>query len=246
MTAVPARTHGYLADSVVAGGVEIAYRYARSRRRTLGVTVREDLSVDVRVPPATPLADIRAFVAARAAWILRARERVAKRPPPPPKPRHLHGEPHRYLGREYRLEIRKGTADSVRVEGGAFLVETRREPTEGSVERILEGWYRRQAERLFAERIAHWHRVMAAEGLAEPSLKVRRMTSRWGSFSTRYRRVTLSLLLVRAPLACVDYVVLHELCHGRYLSHGPRFWKLVGKYMPDYAERRRTLNGYAA
>jgi predicted metal-dependent hydrolase len=171
---------------------------------------------------------------------------MLRRPSPKPPRRHVDGEPHLYLGREYRLEVERGKVDAVRLVAGAFRVTSRREATEAVVERLLDRWYREQGERLFRSRIARWHRVVAPEGTPVPSFRMRKMTSRWGSWSVASSRVNLSLLLLRAPLACVDYVVLHELCHARYRSHGPRFWALVGKYMPDYAERRRTLNGYAA
>jgi predicted metal-dependent hydrolase len=70
------------------------------------------------------------------------------------------------------------------------------------------------------------------------------MTSRWGTCS-RAGAVTLNRHLVRAPLACVEYVVAHELCHLRHHSHDARFYGLLQTLMPDWKERKQRLRGVA-
>jgi predicted metal-dependent hydrolase len=70
------------------------------------------------------------------------------------------------------------------------------------------------------------------------------MGRRWGSLSST-GRITLNLLLIAAPKECIDYVILHELCHFKVKHHGPRFWKLMERWVPDFEERRRKLNAFA-
>jgi predicted metal-dependent hydrolase len=74
-----------------------------------------------------------------------------------------------------------------------------------------------------------------------PELIIRKMSSRWGSFSAA-GRITLNLELIKAPKECIDYVILHELCHFKVKHHGPNFWKLMERLLPDYDERRTKLN----
>ena len=70
------------------------------------------------------------------------------------------------------------------------------------------------------------------------------MKTRWGSYSYRTRRLTLNLNLVKAPSACLDYVIVHELCHIKVRHHGPDFWRMVARYRPDYLAERRELKNY--
>ena len=70
------------------------------------------------------------------------------------------------------------------------------------------------------------------------------MRTRWGSCSSK-GRINLNLELIKAPKECIDYVIMHELCYLKVPSHGPMFWRLMAKLMPDYEEPKRKLNQYA-
>lgn len=227
--------------TVECGGSPVSYRIRRSRRRTLGITVHPDLSVVARAPMRVPLGTVHDFVRSRAAWIGNALRRFAERPPKAAPPAWLPGETHRFLGREYRLVVSRGRADAVDLVVGCLCVTTKSEPSPARVKSLLEGWYRERAEAVFAERLAACHRRMAGEGIPFPELRIRKMTSRWGSCSPA-GRINLNLWLVRAPVACIDYVVVHELCHFKVRSHGPKFWNLVARHVPRHAELRKALN----
>ena len=68
------------------------------------------------------------------------------------------------------------------------------------------------------------------------------MTSRWGSCNTRTKKINLNLQLVRYPLQCLEYVILHELAHLRVHGHGADFKAILDRFMPDWKTRRKLLN----
>jgi hypothetical protein len=70
---------------------------------------------------------------------------------------------------------------------------------------------------------------------------VRDMTSRWGSCSMKTRRITLNLKLFHKPDECVEYVIVHELCHLIHPDHGKGFYALLEKELPDWKARRKKL-----
>ncbi|HEY3488753.1 MAG TPA: SprT family zinc-dependent metalloprotease [Candidatus Deferrimicrobiaceae bacterium] len=230
--------------TIVCDADEVPYVIFRTKRRTVGITVHPDRSVVVRAPLRVSLSNIRTFVHARAAWIGKARRHFEQRPPKKDPPAYHSGEMHRYLGQEYRLVAAHGRSDAVELLVGCLCVTTRMAPTPERVRHQLDRWYREQAEVVFGERLAAGHRLLAGEGISYPELRIRKMTSRWGSCSLQ-GRINLNLWLVQAPVDCIDYVVVHELCHFKVKSHGPKFWRMVGRYMPDYAERRKRLNAGA-
>jgi predicted metal-dependent hydrolase len=187
---------------------------------------------------------IRDFVRARAGWIARAKARMDERPAKPAPPGYESGEHHPFLGQRYRLVVSRGKADAVELLVGCLCVTSRAEPSPRRVEALLERWYREQAEVVFAERLAVAMRLVSELEIPWPALRIRKMSSRWGSCSPN-GRVNLNLWLVKAPVECIDYVVVHELCHFRVRSHGPRFWRLVARFVPDYAALRKRLNDAA-
>jgi predicted metal-dependent hydrolase len=229
-------------ETVASAEGEIVYALRRSRRRTVGISVHPDRSIVVRAPLRVSRETIRDFVRSHADWIERTRLRLAERPPKAAPPGYGSGETHRFLGQPYRLVVSRGPADSVELVVGCLCVKSRIDPSPARVKALLERWYREQAEVVFSERLAACHSAMTVAGIPYPALRIRKMTSRWGSCSTASGRINLNLWLVKAPVDCIDYVLIHELCHFKVRSHGPRFWKTVAGFLPDYAERRKRLN----
>ncbi|UFS72659.1 M48 family metallopeptidase [Geomonas sp. RF6] len=231
-------------DSVTWGSVEITYRYQYSERKTLAISVHPDLSVTVKAPHGTTPEAIREYVLRRAGWISRSQREFEGYLPKQPPRRYVSGETHRYLGRQYRLKLEQGEAESVKCLRGYLRVTTKAEPTPERAKVLLDGWYRTHAKVVFHERLLACYKRAEREGIGFPAMTVRQMGSRWGSFSSA-GRITLNLSLVKAPKDCIDYVIMHELCHFAEKHHGPRFWALLGRLMPEYEERRAKLNLYA-
>lgn len=231
-------------DAITWGTVEISYLYSFSYRQTLGITVHPDLSVTVKAPSGTSPDRVRQFVRKRASWIEKTRRDFEQYLPKQPPRRYISGETHRYLGRQYRLKVEQTEEDSIRCLRGYLMVTTRAEPASERVKELLESWYRAHARRVFGEQLAVCHKRVAKHGVPLPTLTIRRMARRWGSFSSA-RRITLNLLLILVPKECIDYVILHELCHFKVKHHGPRFWRLMEAVLPDYDDRRKKLNRYA-
>jgi len=204
-------------DTVHWGKTHITYRYEYVNRKTLAISVHPDLAVTVKAPAGTPLEKIRAKVKKRAGWIRKAQREFELYLPKQPERRYLNGETHRYLGRQYRLKAVQGQEESVKCLRGYFWVTTREEP----------------ASRRFTR-----HQI------EKPAFTIRKMTTRWGSYSPA-GRITLNIELIKTPKDCIDYVIVHELCHMVEPHHGNRFWRLIQKIMPDYEERRRRLNMFA-
>jgi predicted metal-dependent hydrolase len=231
-------------DSVQWCGVAIAYNWCHSRRRTLGITVRPDRTVSVRVPLRTPAREIRAFVTRRAEWVLKVWKKQDEKPAQQQQC-YGSGSLFMYQGRAYRLEFATGSRCSLHLRDDCLVLASPEVPSEETVRRTVDSWYRKQALEIVRERSVECHRMLQGEGIPLPPITIRLMKTRWGSYSCRTRRITLNLNLVKAPPACLDYVIVHELCHIKVRHHGPDFWRMVSRYLPGYLSERRQLKQYA-
>lgn len=92
---------------------------------------------------------------------------------------------------------------------------------------------------------AHYLPALAAYGVTMPQIRLRRMTSRWGSCIPGKNAITFSTYLLRAPQSCIEYVVVHELCHLVHANHSPAFHALVRAILPNADARRALLKQYA-
>lgn len=143
-----------------------------------------------------------------------------------------------YLGRQYRLKVATGEAATVRMSRGQLVVTVPGKPDAERVKAMLQRWYLARAKAVFGEVLDAC--LPRFKGQPPPRLILRAMQSRWGSLSLA-GTMTLNANLVRAPRACIEYVVIHELCHLRHRDHDASFFRLLRRVMSDWEKRKQRL-----
>lgn len=227
---------------VMLGGELRGYRLRRSSRRTLAITVEPGGALVVTAPARATMAQVEDALRRRRDWVRRRTHEVSALPPAPPSRDWVSGETHRFLGRQYRLRLAPGTPSDVRVSGTRLVVTVPHPDDAAQVQRAVQRWYLRRAREVFAERLqALVQRTALLDLLVVPPLIVRRLRTRWGSCSPE-GRIVMNVEAVRLPAGCVDYLLLHELCHLREPHHGAAFWRLLGACMPEWERWRRRLD----
>lgn len=227
---------------VAYGTATIEYELHYADRKTLAITVEPDQRVTVSAPEGTPLTEVEQRLVKRGAWILRQQREFEDYLPTLPPRRYVGGESHLYLGRRYRLRIEQGEREGVKLAAGRFHITVREKGDTERIKTLLDGWYRRRAAVVFAERLAVCH-ARALPGLPYPALRIRVMEKRWGSCTTG-EVMLLNLKLIQVPKQCIDYVVTHELAHLKEHHHGPAYYALLDRLMPDWRERRARLHEF--
>lgn len=157
---------------------------------------------------------------------------------------YISGESHYYLGKQYMLKVIVAPSDTqgVKMLRGKLEVTLRHKSAE-KVLQLLTDWYKARAREVFAKRLS----AMLEQALwvsDSPPLRILTMQTQWGSCSPN-GRVTLNPNLVKAPRDCIDYVILHELCHLAEHNHSERFYRLMGQVMPDWEKTKKRLDGMA-
>jgi hypothetical protein len=232
--------------SVTYGKENIEFSFFHVDRKTLEIAVHPDRSVVVKAPLRIDDEAIRTRVARRAGWIIRQRNFFRQFDPRTPARSYVGGETHLYLGRNYRLKIGNGNRDGVKLARGFFEIEVRADISPEKIKSLLERWYRDKAAGKFRESFdRYWPYFGKSRGTAclaptKPRLQIKRMRKRWGSLSA-HGMLTLNTDLIRAPRECIDYVIVHELSHLRNDDHGPEFYRLLDKVLPDWEKRKHKL-----
>lgn len=234
-------TGGTLVRRLADGNRLLTYNLLFACTSRLSISVHPDLSVSAVAPLGAKPEAVDARVRRRLPWIARQQLRFEQFHPLPAPRRYVGGETHLYLGRQYRLRIRRGP-DGVRLLGRYLWVSCEQPATAGKVEALLDRWYRARAPEVFVRRLAGLQaRAPWLRDFSPSVLKLRSMTHRWGS-CTPAGNILLNPELVKAPLGCIDYVLAHELCHLRAMDHSPRFVRLLGTLVPDWGRARKRLN----
>ncbi len=202
-----------------------------------------------RVRVATPLAvgddAVRLAIIGRLGWIRRKRqdfevqERQSER-------ELVSGESHYYLGQRYRLQLVPFEAGEgvkrpqIVIRNNSILeLHARTDSSQEQRDRVLQAWYRAQLRELVPPRLARWEAALCVEAAG---WSIRRMKTRWGSCKAAQRHIYLNLELVKKPLPCLDYLIVHELTHLIEPSHNERFVAVMERHLPNWRSLRQLLN----
>lgn len=208
----------------------IVYRLVRSNRKTLTLSVTKYGNVEVRAPQRLAQEVIDRFVKQKEGWILSHQRRIAQQAG---QCRTLLSQPAAqllYLGQRYPVR----PDDQVRFDGQAFWLP--RAALRENLSEVVK-LYRSLAAPLLQQRVVLWSPVV---GKRPCSVRVGNAATRWGSCSGK-GRLNFTWRLILAPLNCVDYVVIHELCHLKHPNHSDAFWQEVQRCCPRFLDGKQQL-----
>lgn len=214
----------------------------RSNRRTLAISVLPTGELELVAPAEISLASINEKVRKKKSWIQRQRRAFSEMNAGRSEPRYCSGATHRYLGRQYRLKVRKATELSVKLTGAFFQIRSP-DTSEPAIKALMDEWMREKARDQFDKRIQIWVPWCKRRNLPEPRVCLRTMPKRWGS-AQHDGRIFLNPTLVAAPTRCIDYVIAHEICHLKYPHHGRRFYQLLDQICLNWPALKQRLESF--
>jgi predicted metal-dependent hydrolase len=212
----------------------------RTKRRVLRIEVKPSGGVVVFAPSGEDLDKVKDRVRRRGSWIFRQVDRVSNRPSITPERHFVSGETHLLLGKQLRLSIEQCDTPQVRIEGTRLIVLMPHVGDQVYCRRLVTAFYAITAWSVFNERLDALAPLFIRRGLERPSLVVRRMSKRWGSYTPK-GRIVMNVDLVRASGMLIDYVICHELTHAFHPDHGKDWRSLLTSIMPDWENRKARL-----
>lgn len=232
------------------GNAQIPYTVERKEMapdnpRKVTIQVLPDGLVIVSAPSDAANSAIHSAVMKRAKWIHENLQAINKLKEYVQPRNYVSGEMQFYLGRRYALKVIQGTEATVKMHRGLLMVSvpnTQRDKPE-KVKSLLREWYRTRAHHVFTERLEQltpqlpWVKTI-------PEYRILSMKKQWGSCSYNGALV-LNPHLVKAPKDCIDYVILHELCHIKEHNHSERFYNLLNRVKPDWKATKCQLDSMA-
>lgn len=225
------------------GGEAIAYRVQLSARpaRKLTIKVQPDGQVVVVAPADSSAEQIAAGVSKRARWIWEQLQPIRERLLHVRPRQYISGETHFYLGKRYPLKVSEDARapQQVKLLRGMLCISLHQNRPE-KVRELLFAWYRARAREQFSQRLERLS-TQVRWLTHKPALRLQTMQTQWGSCS-HSGTLTLNPHLVKAPPECIDYVLLHELCHLAEHNHSDAFWRLLGQVMPDWQPIKERLD----
>jgi len=144
-----------------------------------------------------------------------------------------------YMGKLYDVNLNRGEQSCITFNDDTFTL-TAPNFRQHNLKPVIEGWMKTRAQKTIEEKVKHWAEKMELEF---NKVSVKDQKSLWGSCSHK-GNLNFCWRIIKAPGEVLDYLVIHELAHIKYLNHGEEFWQLVNSHCPENKKSRKWLNQY--
>ncbi len=228
------------------GTRKLTYALEQKQVKNLNLRIRKDGSVHVSASPAVPADEVDAFVIRKGDYIIHAIEqfRLMQQYQPEPK-RYVSGETFYLQGRGVRLQVIQDKKDSLTSDGVYIFLRVKDSDEFDKKRRMVTKYLDQQCREIFEQELNELYPVFKKYDVEKPQLRIRNMDTRWGSCLAKKGIITLNKRLLEAPRNCIQYVVMHELCHLVHPNHSKHFYQFLTMMMPDWKQRKEALDKYA-
>lgn len=245
-------------------GTEFAYTLIRKNVKNINLTVKSDGSIIVSANPRVDERYIEEFIRSKIPFIKKAREQFAQSSKKNTGAAYESGSRIPYLGGfltlqtaqadrrlvpEWIAQLQDGIitsfsrnrhGEAVFCRDGQLYMYTESEDA-AYRQQLFESWQKIQAGVLCEQLSRKYYPQFEKLGVAYPQIKIRKMSSRWGSCMPRKHKITFNSLLLEKPVESIEYVVVHEFSHFIHPDHSKAFYAFVAQILPDWKERKGKL-----
>lgn len=221
---------------------EIEYDLQRKRVKNINLRIKPDKTITVSAHPRVLESRVQRFILEKQEFILRALEKYGKMQKSLPKPKqYVDGEIVKVFGRDLTLKVFLAKKNHVEKDEPFIYLYVKDLNDISIKKKILDKWLYNQGEETITNFCKTIYPLFKNYCGDFPTIKFRKMTSRWGSCNFVHKILTFNYALINAPIECVEYVVYHEFAHFIEPNHSKKFYVALSNFLPDYKERKKKL-----
>ena len=213
------------------------YTVTKKKIKNFIIRIYPDLRIAVSVPLYATNKDIENFIQSKKEWIEITLEKikVAKE-----NKNTLKESSIKILGKEIDKKIIESDLERIRLTDTSIYIYSK-EIDNTQIDKKLLEWKIEKLKAILDEYLNKYTKLL---NINIVYYQIKKLSSAWGIYHKKENYISFNSDLIEKDIECIEYVVLHELCHIFYMNHQKDFWALVEKYMPDYKVRRKKLKSF--
>lgn len=227
-------------EQIQFGRHTIVFELVYAPRKTVGIKVNPDTSVIVFAPIDLSKEKTLAAVSKKALWILKQKSYFLGMDTVDNDIIVKSGFSIHYLGRRFKILVELGIRNEVTFKGNLFLVTVKNKT---KAQHIFDKWWKERAYQKITDIAKPIIKKFSEEFDAPTEIYFQEMPTRWGS-CTVHNKLIFNPKLIHTPKRCIEYVVMHELCHIIHKNHSKDFFDLLTRLMPDWETRKSILDTF--
>ena len=214
-------------------------KYAVTKKKIKNFIIRiyPDLRIAISVPLHASNKDIENFIQSKKEWIETTLKKIeiAKE-----NKNNLKENIIRILSKKIEKKIIESDLERIRLTDTSIYIYSK-DIDNTKIEKKLLEWKVEKLKVILEEYLEKYTKLLNTN---INYYQIKKLSSAWGIYHKKENYITFNFDLIEKDIECIEYVVLHELCHIFYMNHQKNFWTLVEKYMPDYKIRRKNLKNF--
>ena len=222
------------------GSRKIEFTVKYTARKTFGIKVSPDKTVHVSVPLETSMGEIEKWVVKKATWIFKQQHYFNTLELYDINYEIKSGYSVFYLGRQYKIIIEISKKEEVSYLGNQFLILVKKKE---NAPIIFEKWLKERAIQKISEIALPLMKKFEKIYQVPSKIHFQEMPTRWGSCTVK-NKLIFNPRLIHVPRRCIEYVIMHELCHLIHKHHNKDFFDFLTLKMPDWEKRKQKLDQY--
>jgi hypothetical protein len=214
------------------------FRTIKEDRKSLAAEVYPDFRIVIKAPVKAKDFEIENFIKRKTPWI---NKQLAyfKQFNAPENKIYESGSSALYLGRQYQVIIEKAVLKNVvKIAKNKIYILSSAPQKLDEINQAFSNWLIDRAQVVFNERLTEC--LKSFPDLTKPTLKIRKLNKRWGSY-LRKHEIVLNPELIKAGKQSIDYVIYHELCHAYHRNHSEDFYNLLSLKMPNWKQVKENF-----
>ena len=228
-------------ETVIYKNQKIEYDLIRKDVKNINLRIHPDLSITVSANPQVEKKVIDDFVISKGAYILKSLASFKTYKSKQLSHDFVSGETIVIFGKGHILKVKKDKKNHVDFDGLKIVLYVT-EPNNFKLKsNTLQRWIKTITIETIEFIFEETYEIFRKYGIERPKLKLRSMTSKWGSCQYQKGVITLNSNLILYPKECAEYVIMHEFCHLIHPNHSKKFYLFLSMQMPDWKRRKQLL-----
>ena len=217
---------------------KVEYTITKKKIKNFIIRIYPDLRIAVSVPLHAGSKDIENFIQSKKEWIETTLNKIemAKE-----NKNNLKKNTIKILGKDVEKKIIESDLERIRLTDTSVYIYSKNIDNAGIDKKLFE-WKFEELKSILEEYLRKYTKLL---NMNINYYQIKKLSSAWGIYHKRENYISFNFDLIEKDIKCIEYVVLHELCHIFYMNHQKDFWTLVEKYMPDYRIRRKNLKSFS-
>ena len=206
------------------------YTITKKKIKNFILRIYPDLTIAVSAPLSATSKDIENFVLSKKEWIEKTLEKLE----------NLKDDSIKILGKKVEKKVIQSDLERIRLTDTSIYIYSKNIDNAKIEKKLLE-WKLEKLKVILDEYLIKYTKLLNRN---INYYQIKKLSSAWGLYHKKENYISFNSDLIEKDIECIEYVVLHELCHIFYMNHQKDFWALVEKYMPDYKVRRKNLKTF--